>query len=102
MGLICQLYGRTRTMELKVYYNYPFKSLAVTLHATTYNIQKFYLAITNKCPQHSSKTCCIFTNKVFYNGASAETGLQYGRQRNSHPNEPYFSDFSPRKYGSPG
>ena len=35
-------------------------------------------------------------------GASAETGLQYGRQRNSHPNEPYFSDFSPLKYGSPG
>ena len=65
MGLICQLYGRTRTMELKVYYNYPFKSLAVTLHTTTYNIQKFYLAITNKCPQYSSKTCCIFTNKVF-------------------------------------
>jgi len=34
-------------------------------------------------------------------GASAESGLQYGRQHNSHPNEPYFSDFSPLKYGSP-
>ena len=35
-------------------------------------------------------------------GASAVSGLQDGRQRNSHPNEPYFSDISPRKYGSPG
>jgi len=33
-------------MEMKVYYNYPFKRLVVTLHITTFNIQKFYLAIT--------------------------------------------------------
>jgi len=47
MGLICQLYCRTRTMEMKVHYNYPFKSLVVTLHITTFNIQKFYLAVTS-------------------------------------------------------
>jgi len=34
-------------MEMKVYYNYPFKTLMVTLHITTFNIQKFYLAITS-------------------------------------------------------
>jgi len=35
-------------------------------------------------------------------GASAVSELQDGRQRNSHPNQPYFSDISPRKYGLRG
>jgi len=29
-------------------------------------------------------------------------GKNEGRKRNSHPNEPYVSDISPRKYGLPG
>jgi hypothetical protein len=46
MGLTCQQYVRTpRTIELRVYYNYPFKSIAVTLHTARFNIQKLYLVI---------------------------------------------------------
>ena len=58
-------------MKHLLYNNYPFKSLAVTLHTTRFNIKKFYInqprnhhATTHKDPQHSSKTCCFFTNKV--------------------------------------
>jgi len=37
--------------------------------------------------------------KMSENGATAEFVLQDGCQRNIHPNQPYFRDFSPRKCG---
>jgi len=50
--------------------------------------------------EHTKEIMGVKEKPDIMDGASAVSGLQDGRQRNSHSNQPYFSDISPRSKGS--